>query len=337
LLEKSAQDPRIRTAAASALVAGGALAAAKVVREHGEERRRGNQETYRFEAGESPHDGVGRIARGQLELAIDRLDGASGEEDDGGEAVHEARKALKRLRTLLRLSRDQIGKQRYRHENVVFRDTGRALSGTRDSRVLLDTLDSLTERYAGGLREGLWSRLRNSLSEAAEQSSTVEPNHARDLIGVLSDARTRVETWPLPDDGGQAAFAGGFARVYSRGRRAYRAARSDQTSDALHELRKRAKDLWHATQLLEPVCPEQMKELKRDAHHVSDLLGEDHDLAILREHATRHSELLTAVELELLTAVITQRQHSLRREGLTCAGELYRQKPRRVLHEVALA
>jgi CHAD domain-containing protein len=307
----------------------------KVVEEHHEERQPEGHQAYRFEAGEPLYDGVGRIARGQLDLTIGRLETAPAE-DDGGEAVHEARKALKRLRALLRLSRGAIDRHRYRHENGIFRDVGRALSGMRDAQVLLDTVDALTARYSPGLRESVWTGLRQSLVAEAERSSTLEPDHVRNLVGMLSEARTRVGTWLLPPDGGPAAFAGGFAWVYRRGRRAYGSASSDQSVEALHELRKRAKDLWHAAQLLEPVCAEQMKALKRSAHHLSDLLGEDHDLTILREHAEQRSELLTAVELELLIALIDHRQAALRREALTCAADLYRQKPKRILHELAL-
>jgi CHAD domain-containing protein len=335
LLEKSAQDPRLRTAAASALVAGGALAAAKVVREHSDAGRRERLDAYRFDAGESPRDGVGRVAREQLDLTIERLHVAPAE-DGADEAVHDARKALKRLRALLRLSRGALDDRRYRHENVVFRDVGRALSGIRDARVTLDTLDSLTESYKHELREGIWANLRASLAAATEQSAAVEPDHASDLTGVLSDARGRVDSWPLPQDGGPESFASGFARVYRRGRRAYKAASSKRDSGTLHELRKRAKDLWHAAQLLEPVCPTQMKELKRGAHRLSDLLGEDHDLAVLSEHVAHSPELVAGAELELLRALIHHRQEALRDQALVCAGELYRKKPKRLLEAVAL-
>jgi CHAD domain-containing protein len=164
----------------------------------------------------------------------------------------------------------------------------------------------------------------------------VEPDHAHNLTSVLSDARARVDSWPLPKNGGPESFASGFARLYRRGRRACKVATSQRDSDSLHDLRKRAKDLWHAAQLLELASPTHMGELKRTAHHLSDLLGEDHDLTILREHAAHKPELLDAVELELLTALIGHRQEALRAEALGCAAELYRRKPKRLIRELAL-
>lgn len=337
MLEKSQQDPRIRTAAAaSALVAGGALAAAKVVHDRVEERRREKAGAFRFDREETPRDGVGRIARSQLDLTIELLQDAHSS-DDGGEAVHEARKALKRLRTLIRLSQGVSDDKRFRRENVILRDVGRALSDTRDVQVLLDTLDGLIARYAEQLRQGTWSRLREALAAATAQPPVIEIAAGGSLVEVLSDARERVVTWPLPQDAGPTALADGFERVYRRGRRALRAARSTPSPETLHELRKRAKDLWHTAQLLESVCPEPMDQLKREAHRLSDLLGEDHDLTILREHACRQPELLTPVELELLIALTKQRQLALRLEAMQCAASLYREKPKDLLPRLALA
>ena len=46
-----------------------------------------------------------------------------------------------------------------------------------------------------------------------------------------------------------------FERIYRRGRRAQRSAADEASTEAIHELRKRAKDLWHAAQVLRPVGP----------------------------------------------------------------------------------
>lgn len=337
MLEESTrtQDPKLRTAAGSAVVAGGALAAAKVVRDP-KGRQREKPDPYRFYAGEAPRDGVRRIATGQLDLTISLLEDAS-RDDDSAEAVHDARKALKRLRALLRLSRGAIGERRYRHENLILRDAGRELSGTRDAQVLLDSLDALSGCYAEALREGTWARLRDSLAVAAEQSQLSASDLASSLPTVLCDARERIRTWRLHQNGGPESLVGGFVRVYRRGRRARAAAGSRPNPENLHELRKRAKDLWHAAQLLKPVRADQMDQLRRDAHRLSDLLGEDHDLTILREHAARHPDLLTTVELELLIALIGCRQEALQGEAMSCAAELYQEKPKQLLQRLTLA
>src|SRR5687768_12412723 len=59
------------------------------------------------------------------------------------EQIHTARKRLKRARADLRLLRDAIGKTAYARENAALRDAARPLSGVRDTRVLIETCETL--------------------------------------------------------------------------------------------------------------------------------------------------------------------------------------------------
>jgi len=64
-----------------------------------------DQRRFRLGGGERTPDGVRRIARGQLDMSIERLAGDT--DEDLGTAVHETRKSLKRLRATVRLVRDR--------------------------------------------------------------------------------------------------------------------------------------------------------------------------------------------------------------------------------------
>jgi hypothetical protein len=70
-------------------------------------------------------------------------------------AVHDARKALKRLRATVRLSPDAVGEEMHERENVAYREAGRRPSAGRDADVLLQTLGGLCERFADEL-PGAW-------------------------------------------------------------------------------------------------------------------------------------------------------------------------------------
>ena len=82
------------------------------------------------------------MALGQLDLAIELLSTArnGGPDED---AVHETRKALKRLRALVRLLEPELGAQAFARENAALRDAGRRLAGARDAEVMVGTLDAL--------------------------------------------------------------------------------------------------------------------------------------------------------------------------------------------------
>jgi len=291
---------------------------------------------YRLRSDEAADDGVRRVARGQLDRAAHELAGEG--DGDLDAAVHESRKALKRLRALVRVARDALGDDAYRRENTAFRDAGRRLSDTRDAAVLVQTLDDLAERYGdelpagafAGLHEALAAEARDASARLAEDRGPVEK-----VQGALEAARKRVAGWPLDDDGGLELLEPGFQRIYRRGRRALKAARKDPGTEELHELRKRAKDLWHAAQILRPTAPRAMKKLARRAHAVSDLAGDDHDLAVLRAAARERHATLAAGELALLEGLVARRRCRLQRKALARGRRLYARKPDKLARLVA--
>ncbi|MDQ4041231.1 MAG: CHAD domain-containing protein [Actinomycetota bacterium] len=292
--------------------------------------------SYRLYADEPVADGIRRIARGQIDLAAQGLE----RDGDVDGAVHEARKALKRLRALLRLVRDEIGDEVYRRENTTFRDAGRALSGVRDARVMADTLGALTERHEEELPPDAFTGLRDALeaeAKAASERLLEDAGAVRSVLVTLGKARTRVVTWPLPEQASIAVLASGAQRIYRRGRRAARRAREDPGTAALHDLRKRAKDMWHTAQVLHAADPEGMRDLAREAHGLSDLIGEEHDLAVLLEGAEERAGRLRPGELDLLEALVSRRRSVLGDEALAKAGRLYRRKPRKLAATVARA
>src|SRR3954447_9001849 len=65
------------------------------------ERLAPDERVFRLRVDEPVPDGIRRIALGQIDDILDRLEGRSGE--DVGTAIHESRKSLKRLRTVVRL------------------------------------------------------------------------------------------------------------------------------------------------------------------------------------------------------------------------------------------
>jgi CHAD domain-containing protein len=321
-----------RTVTASAAVAaGGALAAGKVVHDLVADRaERKRARRFRLEPGETARDGIARVARGQLDLAIELLDARHG---DRSEAVHEARKALKRLRTVLRLCRDWLGEERFRQENTILRDAGRSLSGARDAQVLVETLDALRESLGQELPDGTWSAFRERLvaDSDAHEAGNGSAEESRNAALALAGVRDRVEIWPLPEDGGPECLAEGFERVYAKARRARRRAARRPTSVRLHELRKRTKDVWYAGQLLDPLAQKWVRKLRRRSHRLSDALGDDHDLVVLVDRAEQLGDTFGPGELELLRALTERRRRALEREALERAGRLYRRKPHKLV------
>ena len=332
VIAKAVRDADAKKVAVGAAVAGGAVAAAKLAWDRlspDEDPRR-----FQLQEGEPVPEGLERIALGQLDGSIE---GLSGESDaDAATAIHDARKSLKRLRTTVRLARDELGEHVYRRDNTAFRNSGRRLSGARDSRVLLDTLEAVSERYDDKVpRAGLLPFRRTLLSQHANAQRRLRADDAPDrVLAELRNARERVPYWPL-ERAGIESLAPGFERIYRRGRRAYRTARKNPSTENLHELRKRAKDVWYAGQILRPASPKLLAELSADAHELSDLIGEDHDLALLAESAAaRPDRFSEEARLDDLLGLIERRRKQLRRKALKLSARLYRRKPRAVVRRI---
>ena len=115
---------------------------------------------YRFKHGESVAEGVRRVAREQIESATECLQDNTGAAD--GEKVHEARKAIKKVRALLRLVRPSLGRT-YSAENRRLRDAGRKLSKLRDAAALIEVFDEFQKRAPNSLPRRTLAFIRRNL------------------------------------------------------------------------------------------------------------------------------------------------------------------------------
>jgi CHAD domain-containing protein len=352
------------TATLAATVAlGVGVALARIERERRESReRRSRERRFGLLAHERVGDGLRRIALAQLDIAIEAL-----RQDGGGRSpeqrVHEARKALKRLRALLRLLRARLGETTYERDSGAVRDAGKRLARARDAAVLHDTLEGLLARHPrklakrGGVRR-LRAQLRaerdgaaaRTLSDGATRSAALEQ---------LCALRVRVGHWELSDASGVEALEPALGELYGKGRRRMRRARAakrDRSGRKLHEWRKRVKDLRYAAELVQreldgkrlrdPLAvksgkrkrkresrlvrkqAERLRVIAKRADDLGELLGEEHDLAVLAERVRAEAEPGGSATLgkrsrKALLQAIAKRRARLRKRALRDGERLY--------------
>ena len=239
--------------------------------------------SYRLTLTEPLDDELRRVAREQLDDAIGHLRDPG---EDRTKAVHEARKDIKKLRALLRLAGPGLPGSVRRRENAALRDAGRLLSATRDADVLLATAADLRERYAGRLPADDFA-LDEMLRAGADGNGRGPASPGQTTAaaaGALEAIAARVDTWPLRRLDARAVRTGA-ATAYRRGARAGRAAAraADGHDAAWHDWRKRIKDLWYHERLLRELWPEVQKAHAAEVKRLSELLGDEHDLAVLAE------------------------------------------------------
>lgn len=243
--------------------------------------------------------------------------------------IHDARKLLKKTRAAIRLLRGAIGEIAYRRENIALRDAARPLGVARDGKVLIDTLDDLVERYAPATRRLQLDGFRRVLHQ---EYRTARKAITRTLIAkqrkALRDVSSRVARWRLRGEEWQ-VIGGGLERIYNRGKQAMRLAARSRASEDLHDWRKQVKYLWHQLQILEPAWPTLLRELVRQTHKLADHLGDDHDLAVLREKISSHPDAFQNNDRDALIAVLDRRRKQLQGKAFKLGARIFEEKPRR--------
>jgi CHAD domain-containing protein len=263
-----------------------------------------------------------------LELVDDAITTAGeGIAKDPVTGIHEVRKDIKKARSLLRLVRPEIGGKAYRRENRHLRDTARGVSGVRDADVLVETVDKLTERYVGRLPKRAFATLRRQLAKDGSGSGEVAGESVSDtLVAALDQTRERIDAWGL-EGCDEATLRAGAVRAYARGRAALAEVERERSVEALHEWRKRVKDLWYHQRLLRNAWNAPLKALAQESHRLADLLGDDHDLAVLAEKAADWPGS-AALDNETLQSLIAERRAELQGEALELGRRIYAEKPK---------
>ena len=278
---------------------------------------------YRVQPDEQLGAGLRRCAAEEIASAIDEL--GDGYKADQVAAVHEARKSLKKIRALLRLVRPGLAQGVYRREMDAMRSAGQALSASRDADVVIAAFD--------GLRRSFTGQAPGEVVKEARAGLAAERRVARKHAGVgavvetrdaLQQALERVPGWGISDDAWGAAQAG-VRRAYERGQAAFELALEEPTVEHLHDWRKRVKDLWYHQRLLEPLWPATMEAQAEHAHRLSELLGDDHDLAVLHEKLAASPQ---APQLDGMLAIVDQRRADLQREAWPLGRRIYAERPK---------
>ena len=284
--------------------------------------------SYRLQKDESLPVGLKRIALEQVDRAIWQLTTPKKDYDN---AVHDARKCCKKTRAVLRLVRDEIGRDVYRRENALYRDAARALSDLRSSAVMAETLDALCGRFAdeqaseafATTRKGLMNKHRRALRAAVEKGKLLDA-----VADDLQAGRNRLSRLPF-DTEDFSTLCLGLRRVYRRGRRAMFAAKAEPITVNLHEWRKRVKYLRYQARILNTLEPVIIGALATDLDTLSDLLGLDHDLSELVV-VVQTTPKLTASKKELrsLLVLINRFRPELQADAFVLGARIYEEKPR---------
>jgi CHAD domain-containing protein len=272
--------------------------------------------------------GLRRIARNQIDEALDGLTGLCGSEPE--EVVHDARKRFKKVRAVLRLARGGMGRKPYEREDARFRDAGRPLSEVRDAGVLAEAFDQLIGQFGATDHPEAVSAIRTALSNRKREVCQRVLHEEKALAAVtatVQEAREGVKRWKIEGEDWQ-ILKRGLKGIYRSGHQAFVAASEDPTDENLHEWRKRVKDLWYVLDILHPVRPSFTGERGEQAHKLADALGDDHDLAVLRQLLSDpDGGIGDRAAAEAILPLIDGRRSELQRDAFSLGPGVFSERP----------
>jgi CHAD domain-containing protein len=289
---------------------------------------------YRLKAGESVAEAIKRIASEEIGSAISQLGTKNGHRRD--EAIHEARKSLKKVRGALRLVQPELGRV-YSTENTRLRELAHKLSDIRDATAIIEVFDDLIEAHKDNLQKDAFVSIRRGLEKSkreTEQALRLD-QLVRNALSTLRAAEKRIGKWPLKNDGFTAVSAG-IEKRYRRGRKAMAVAQKDPTPENYHEWRKRVKDHWYQMRLLESLWTGVMQAREASLKNLETWLGDDHNLIVLRgkleDDPRRYGE---DKDIQLFLTLLDRRQNELRENAKSLGQRIYEEKPAQFTRDLA--
>jgi CHAD domain-containing protein len=271
--------------------------------------------SYRIKKGENLADAFARIATEEIALALREL-----RRRDRGEAVHNARKALKRLRALLRSLRVAFPDDWFRVQNHRIALAGRQFSPLRDMHVQLRTLTDLAPASTAG------KRVSRQLFRRQAAFSCKIPALRKTVRQILhesgQDIAARRADNATPHD-----LADGLKRIYRHGRDAYKAACKQRSPENLHEWRKKAKLIGYGFELIGGLGIRKTSRMIKCAERLSEALGDDHDLFMVETALEHENRLCPAPDYRALTKRICARRAKLQKKAFKLGARFYAEKP----------
>ncbi|WP_158681594.1 CHAD domain-containing protein [Microbulbifer pacificus] len=252
--------------------------------------------SYRFHPQEPPGREMQRIGGEQISAALRTCT-----QPDKEGATHQIRKHCKKMRALARLLQktDDRTEKYYRFENAHYRRIAELLSASRDAVSLHDAL----VRQLGGERFPETAALLQSRIDTGDTQDALQ--QAREL---LQQGAEHI---------GNHAFGGldrkdlkrGYARSYRRTFKAAQKALDKYDDTAIHTLRKRVKDQWYHTRLLQTLQPKKIGRRRARLKILASALGDWRDLRLLCAYLATHKATLDAkTEKELIPLLDSARQ-----------------------------
>ncbi|MBA3463304.1 MAG: CHAD domain-containing protein [Deltaproteobacteria bacterium] len=246
------------------------------------------------------------------------------------EAVHGARKGLRRARAVLELLEGALPKSERRAVGKALQEARRALSVSRDHAVAPQTLAGLP------LGDEDRATAKRVLDNAAEALPAVQ-----EIKQLLAESAARAAAQgealeaALPAEITFETLLDGIRGVYSEARHAHGA--SKRSKQWFHTWRRRSKELAYQLDIVCAHAGPRVHAIHSELEGLTDTLGPAVDLVMVREYVTTFSQGVGADELANLKCAIDAQLDDLMKATRKAGRDTFEQKPKKFAKRIAKA
>lgn len=226
-------------------------------------------------------DEMNRIAGDALSAIGEHLRLAA---DNHAAGLHQARKAIKRLRAFTRLTR-AAAPGPLREAERLLRDGARAIAAPREATAAVETLERFIRDYPDRIVDCHLGEIRVCLLDRRAAIDCDELERARTEALALCEAGRGVLAGIVFDAGASdaAVLARGMEKTLRHWRKALAHADRDRDDgEALHELRKAVKAHTAQLDLLRDFAPDGFAKRRAATDALGERLGELNDIEVMR-------------------------------------------------------
>lgn len=226
-------------------------------------------------------EGLARLARKSLKGVLRDLQRARG---GGKSEIHDVRKGLKLVRSLLRMVKPAIGKGAFQRGDKALRQAHHLLAAARQRSAMMEALDKLQSFGKERKLKVNLAGVRKALREAAASEEAPV-----DIADLIEQAKTQVSTvvedvgrWDLPKRDID-PFVKGIRLSYASARKGLNRGLAKGNIAELHEARKSTIHFRHQLEMVSPLWPSVLKAWAEDLQELREVLGGLGDLEELEQ------------------------------------------------------
>lgn len=275
---------------------------------------------YRLKSGKLTGKALRKVSVEQAQSAFEALSKEAVLPAD----VHESRKAVKRVRSLLKLLEPALAAGSFRNR---YKEIGKAadlLAGARDRHVLDATLDKLVQRYGKDFTPVAGAVQALVEAETPSGASRLSEKDLERAKQIFAQEARKLGKLHMQGKGFE-LIAAGLEETYRTAKKNFALAYRRPSDERFHELRKAVQWHWRHMALLSRCWPEYFALRVEACRELAECLGDDHDLAVLLEVVHRHPDQALRTKAE---GVARLRQEELREEAFAVAERLFAESPK---------